>query len=77
MQEDRSLKSAYQRALQSKQLKANRLAQKAGEPLPYPNAWDKLDPTKLPESASPDEISLRYRAFCELCPPPQRTEYTI
>ena len=70
-------KSEEQQANQRQQLEANRLAHDAGEPLPFPGVWDSLDPTKLPEGATTEEIALRYQAFCKLCPPPRKIEYTI
>lgn len=75
--ESESLKSASQQQTQQLQREANALAQERGEPLPYPNVWDFLDPTKLPEGASAEEISNRYREFCKICAPRPRKEYTI
>ncbi|MEW6278894.1 MAG: hypothetical protein AB1758_09750 [Candidatus Eremiobacterota bacterium] len=57
--------------------RANEEAKQKGEPLPFPNLWDFLDPTKVPEDASPQEISLRYREFCKICPPRKRIHYTV
>lgn len=56
---------------------ANARAKARGEPLPYPNPWDALDPTKVSAGASPEEIARRYREFRALCPPPAPKRYTI
>lgn len=56
---------------------ANEQARARGEPLPYPNPWVALDPTKLPPGASPEEIHRRYLAFREVCRAPQCKRYTI
>lgn len=72
-----AIKSAEQQARQEFELEANRQAKLTGAPLPFPGVWDELDPTKLSEGASPEEITARYHAFCKLCPPPQKKKYTI
>lgn len=56
---------------------ANRRAARDGEPLPYPNIWDELDPTKAPPDATPEEIHERYKEFRKLCPPRPRIEHTL
>lgn len=47
----------------------NEQAAEQGRPLPYPNVWDRLDPTKVPRDASPEQVMASYHAFCEICPP--------
>ena len=57
---------------------ANRRAKEAGLPLPCPNMWDVLDPTKLdPAEATPEKIAERYREFRKLCPRRKRKIYTL
>jgi hypothetical protein len=46
---------------------ANEAAKARGEPLPYPNVWDFLDPTKVPADATPEEIARSYEAFAKIC----------
>jgi hypothetical protein len=48
--------------------RANTQAAKAGNPLPYPNIWDELDPTKVPRDASEEEVQRSYAEFRRLCP---------
>ncbi|MEM7584602.1 MAG: hypothetical protein AAF560_14525 [Acidobacteriota bacterium] len=59
------------------QRSANAAAAAAGEPLPFPNPWDTLDPTKLPADASPEAIQKRYVEFRRLCPPYQPKRHTL
>jgi hypothetical protein len=49
---------------------ANEAARERGEPLPFPNPWDALDPTKVPPDATPEEIARSYAAFAEICRTP-------
>ena len=58
---------------------ANERARGSDEPLPYPNVWDQLDPTKLPRGKihSDEEVHRRYIEFCQLCPRPQKTKHTL
>ncbi len=65
------------RAEKDRQVAANKAAKARGEPLPYPNMWDALDPTKVPEGATPEEITARYRAFQKICRPPECKRHTI
>lgn len=46
---------------------ANLAALLQGEPLPYPNLWDALDPTKVSPEATNEEIQESYRAFTRIC----------
>lgn len=56
---------------------ANAAAAREGEPLPYPNPWDSLDPTKLPRDAPREARRQRYLEFRKLCPPFKPKRYTI
>jgi len=57
---------------------ANERALRAGRPLPYPNPWDELDPTKItPEHATPERITESYREFCKICRRPKRREHVL
>jgi hypothetical protein len=56
---------------------ANEEASKKGLPLPYPNIWDFLDPTKLPPGATEEEIMARHREFKKICRPPRVKRHTI
>jgi hypothetical protein len=49
---------------------ANDAARQRGEPLPFPNPWDVLDPTKVPSDATPEEIARSYEAFALICRAP-------
>lgn len=75
--ERQSVKTMSQKETQRRQREANSLAKQQGSPLPYPNLWDALDPTKLPEGASTEEIAKRYSQFSKLCAPRPRKEHTI
>lgn len=59
------------------QRKANEDALQAGEPLPYPNPWDTIDPTKVAPDATAEEIHQRYLEFRKICRPPKPKRYTI
>ncbi len=72
-----SVKSPEQEARAIAEREANRKAKERGLPLPFPNMWDFLDPTKLdPREATPEKIAERYREFCKLCPPRRRKVHT-
>ena len=51
------------------QRRANAEAKARGAPLPHPNVWDALDPTKIPEDADEEAYAESVRAFTKLCPP--------
>ena len=55
----------------------NLRAKREERPMPYPNIWDVLDPTKVGPDATPEEIHQSYLEFCKLCPPPKRIEYIL
>ncbi len=54
-------------ALAIAQRAANADAQARGLPMPFPNPWDKLDPTKVGPAATPEEITASYKAFRAIC----------
>jgi len=74
-QDDWSLEKEEERAMA--QRAANERARRAGRPLPYPNPWDAVDPTKVPRDASPEEIHRSYLEFSKICRPPPCKRYTI
>lgn len=49
------------------QREANARAKAAGRPLPSPNLWDTLDPTKCAPGASTEEVQARYEHFTQIC----------
>jgi hypothetical protein len=57
---------------------ANERAAAAGEPLPFPNMWDFLDPTKLsPGEHTVEEVHQRYLEFRKICAPRPRKKYIV
>ncbi len=72
---DEDWKRKEERALA--QRAANAAAAREGRPLPYPNPWDALDPTKLPRDATSETYRQSFREFRKLCPPFQPKRYTI
>lgn len=61
----------------SAQRAANAAARERGEPLPFPNPWDELDPTKVAADASPDEVRRSYEAFQRICRPPPPIRHVL
>ncbi len=59
------------------QRRANEEAQAAGDPLPYPNIWDLLDPTKVPADADSEALAESYRAFRKICRPKPKITYRL
>ncbi len=59
------------------QRRDNERARRRGLPLPYPNLWDALDPTKVPRDATPEEIHRSYLEFSRLCRPRPRKTHTL
>jgi hypothetical protein len=53
------------RALQQRE--ANAVARARGEPLPFPNVWDVLDPTKVSPDATAAQIRDSHRKFAQRC----------
>jgi len=70
-------KTEEQERLALDQRAANERAARAGEPLPFPNMWDRLDPTKVARDASPDELQASYVAFGKLCRPRPRRRHHL
>lgn len=56
---------------------ANMEAIREGRPLPYPNSWDELDPTKVSADSTPEQLAERHRQFTKLCRPFQPKRHTI
>ena len=56
---------------------ANAAADREGRPLPYPNPWDALDPTKLRRDASFEARIQRVREFQKICRPYRPKTHTI
>lgn len=52
--------------------KANARAAAEGAPLPFPNIWDALDPSKVPRDATAAEVQASYLRFAQLCQPRPR-----
>lgn len=73
----RRYKSRAQERRQMAQRRANERAAKAGKPLPYPNIWDFLDPTKVSPDATPEEIHRSYLEFTEICRPRPKKRYVL
>ena len=57
--------------------RANAEAAAQGRPLPFPNLWDTLDPTKVASDASDAEVLESYRAFAKLCRKKTRPRLSI
>ena len=74
----RWLKTPEQEARALAEREANRQAKEKGLPLPYPNMWDSLDPTKLdPEEATPEAYERSCREFRKLCRPRPRKKHLL
>jgi hypothetical protein len=56
---------------------ANAAAAAAGKPLPHPNPFDVLDPTKAPRDATPEQIHRSYLEFVKLCRPRPRKVHRL
>lgn len=67
---DRAMNALEQRA-------TNERAAAAGEPLPFPNVWDALDPSKVAPGASPGEVAASHREFHRRCRPRPRKRHVI
>ena len=59
------------------QREANRKAAENGLPLPHPNIWDQLDPTKVDRDASPEAVHRSYIEFAKVCRPRPRKRHTL
>ena len=71
------IKDETQLARAESERTANQRAAADGQPLPYPNVWDILDPTKVPHGASQEGIHASYREFSKLCPPRPRIKHSL
>ena len=65
----------HERAIRERE--ANARAAAEGRPLPFPNIWDALDPTKVARDATPAEIQASYLRFAELCRPRPRKRHRL
>jgi hypothetical protein len=59
------------------QREANGRAGAEGKPLPFPNVWDALDPTKVPPDATPAQILESVRRFAKRCRPRPRKRHVL
>ncbi len=61
------------------QREANAAAARGGRLLPFPNPFDRWDPTKLsPEEADdPEAILRRHRRLRKICRPPKPRRYIV
>lgn len=73
----RVYKTPEQEARAMAEREANARALEAGEPLPYPNMWDAIDPTKVRPGATHEEILESVRQFNKLCAPRPRKIYIV
>lgn len=62
-----AMKSPEQEARAMAERTANERAAAAGEPLPYPNIFDVLDPTKVRPGATEEEIFRSHLEFRKIC----------
>ena len=56
---------------------ANEAAKRTGAPLPFPNVWDDLDPTKVDPDAGPEDYRASYLAFRRICRPRPCKRHTL
>jgi hypothetical protein len=64
-----------ERAVRERAENARAAAQ--GGPLPFPNIWDSLDPTKVDRDATPEEVYASYLRFTKLCQPRARKRHRL
>jgi hypothetical protein len=72
-----SLKDAEQQERAIREREANARAARDGAPLPFPNIWDAIDPTKVEKGATPAQIQASYLRFAELCRPRPRKQHRL
>lgn len=72
-----AVKTAAQIRRALRERAANARAAADSRPLPFPNPWDTLDPTKVPRDATPEQIHASYVEFRKLCPPPPRRKHFL
>lgn len=70
-------KTAAQEQRATDERGANARAATTGEPLPFPNVWDRWDPTKVPATATAEEIQASYVRFRRLCQPRARIRHRL
>lgn len=71
------LKTPEQERRAESERAANDRAAAQGLPLPYPNLWDGIDPTKVAPGATEDELQASYAAFRTLCRPRARKQHRL
>jgi hypothetical protein len=71
------LKDAAREERAVREREANAAAAAAGRPIPFPNIWDRLDPTKVPRNATAAEIHASYLRFVQLCRPRARKQHRL
>ncbi|MDX2023544.1 MAG: hypothetical protein SF187_25125 [Deltaproteobacteria bacterium] len=62
-----AMKTAEQTARAEAERLANEQAAADGNALPFPNPWDAIDPTKVSQDASPEELQESYLRWSQLC----------
>ena len=57
----------------------NRRAKEEGRPLPHPNLWDALDPTKIDPAVevTPERYAESVRELLKICRPRPRKRHTL
>jgi hypothetical protein len=60
-----------------RQREANASAKAKGAPLPFPNVWDMLDPTKVPSDATVEHVRASQREFEKVCHPRPRKRHVL
>ena len=71
------IKSEAQERRSEDERAANLRAVAEGRPLPSPNMWDRLDPTKVAPDAMPGEIQASFVRFQKLCRPRARIRHRL
>ena len=56
---------------------SNARAQLTGQPLPFPNPWDHVDPTKVRSPATDAELQDSYAEFRKICRPRARKQHRL
>jgi hypothetical protein len=70
-------KTEWQERRALAQREANERAAAEGQALPFPNPWDRIDPTKIPREMAGTRMQASYAAFRELCPPRPRKRHQL
>jgi hypothetical protein len=70
-------KSEKQERRAEQERAANVRAAAEGRPLPSPNIWDRLDPTKVRPGATAEDIQASFARFQKLCRPRARIRHRL